>query len=341
MVERSSVRLQDVAEHAGVSLATASRMLSDPEYGGRAGLRERVMASAAVLGYRPNPHARALATATSMNVGLVIHDVRDAYFATLSGGVITVAERHDLLVSMVCTHRDAARELEYVRRLAAQRVRAIILAGSSLRDSAHAEAMHAELEAYQGSGGSVVSVTRGRTVGHVVDIDNAGGMRKLVHDLVALGHTSFGVIAGPLKLLAVRDRLQGIRQGLKDHGLGLGRDDIVYVDLSREGGLAGAEHLMSRPEPPRCLLAVADVVAFGALSWLRARGIAVPGEVSVTGFGGIPAALDAVPALTTVELPLEEVGETAMELALKPASPRHVVEVEGTLVRRDSVAPPP
>lgn len=340
MVERSLVRLQDVAEQAGVSLATASRMLSDPEYVGRAGLRERVLAAAAELGYRANPHARALATSSSTNVGLVIHDVRDAYFAMLSGGVITVAEQHDLLVSMVCTYRNAARELEYVRRLAAQRMRAIILAGSAVRDQAHTAAMHAELEAYQRSGGSVVSVTRGRTVGHVVDIDNAGGMRKLVHDLVGMGHTSFGVIAGPLKLLAVRERLQGVKQGLKDHGITLDRDDVVYVDLSREGGLAGARMLMSRPNPPRCLLAVADIVAFGAMSWLRAEGVSVPGEVSVTGFGGIPAAIDAVPSLTTVEVPLEKVGETAMELALKPASPRHVVEIEGTLVRRDSVAPP-
>ncbi|MCG5214587.1 LacI family transcriptional regulator [Streptosporangium sp. KLBMP 9127] len=323
-----------------MSLATASRMLSDPEYGGRAGLRERVLASAAELGYRPNPHARALAMATSTNIGLVIHDVRDPYFATLSGGVITVAERHDLLVSMVCSYRDASRELEYTKRLADQRVRAIILAGSSVRDSAHAAAMHAELVSYQHSGGSVVSVTRGRTVGHVVDIDNSGGMRTLVHAMVELGHTSFGVIAGPLRLLAVRDRLQGIRQGLKDHGLTLGRDDIVYVDMSRDGGLAGAHLLMKRPKPPRCLLAISDVVAFGALSWLRAQGMTVPDDVSVTGFGGIPAAIDAVPSLTTVELPLEQVGENAMELALKPASPRHIVEVKGTLVRRDSVAPP-
>ncbi|PZG31352.1 LacI family transcriptional regulator [Spongiactinospora gelatinilytica] len=340
MAEQPLVRLQDVAEHAGVSLATASRMLSDPDYGGRAGLRERVLASAAELGYRPNPHARALATATSTNVGLVIHDVRDPYFATLSGGVITVAERHDLLVSIVCTHRDAPRELEYVKRLADQRMRAIILAGSALRDSAHTAAMNAALDSYHRSGGSVVSVTRGHTVGHVVDIDNAGGMRRLVHDMVALGHTSFGVIAGPLRLLTVRDRLQGVRRGLKDHGITLGRDDVVYVDLSREGGQAGAQMLMSRPEPPRCLLAIADVVAVGALSWLRANGVAVPGEVSVTGFGGIPAASDAVPSITTVELPLEQVGETAMELALKPAAPRHIVQVEGTLVRRDSVAPP-
>jgi LacI family transcriptional regulator len=340
MVERGPVRLQEVAEHAGVSLATASRMLSDPTYGGRAALRERVLASAAELGYRPNPYARALATATSMNVGLVIHDVRDAYFATLSGGVITVAERHDLLVTIVCTYRDGQRELQYVKRLADQRVRAIILAGSSLRDSAHNAAMHAELDAYQRSGGSVVSVTRGRTVGHVVDIDNVGGMRKLVHEMVALGHTSFGVLAGPQRLLAVRDRLQGIKQGLKDHGITLGRDDIVYGDVSREGGLAGAQTLMSRLEPPQCLLAVADVVAVGALSWLRANGFSVPDDVSVTGFGGIPAAIDAVPSLTTVALPLEKVGENAMELALKPTSPRHVVEVEGTVVLRGSSASP-
>lgn len=338
MAERPPVRLQDVAEHAGVSLATASRVLGDPEYGGRAALRERVLAASAELGYRPNPHARALATASSANVGLVIHDVRDAYFATLSGGVIAVAEQHDLLVSMVCTYRNGPRELEYVKRLAAQRVRAILLAGSPLRDRDHTAAMQAELESYQQSGGAVVSVTRGRAIGHVVDVDNAGGMRKLVHELVGLGHTSFGVIAGPMKLLTVRDRLQGIRQGLKDHGLTLDRDDVVHVDISREGGIAGAETLLRRQDPPQCLVAIADVVAVGALSWLRAEGVAVPDEVSVAGFGGIPAAIDAVPSLTTVELPLETIGETAMDLALQPATPRHVVEIEGTVALRDSVA---
>jgi LacI family transcriptional regulator len=340
MAERSTVRLQDVAEHAGVSLATASRMLADPGYGGRAGLRERVMASASALGYRPNPHARALATATSLNVGLVVHDVRDAYFAMMSGGVITVAERHDLLVSMVCTYRDVSRELEYVKRLADQRVRAIILLGSSSRDAAHAEAMNAELEAYQSSGGSVVSVTRGRSIGHVVDIDNVGGMRSLAGALADQGYASFGVIAGPLRLLTVRDRLHGIRQGLKDHGITLAKDDIVYTDMSREGGYTGVQTLMNRAEPPQCIMAIADVVAFGALSWLRSEGISVPADVAVSGFGGIPGAIDAVPSLTTLQLPLERVGETAMELALRPTTPRHVVEIEGSLVLRDSTAAP-
>lgn len=338
MADRPTVRLQDVATHAGVSLATASRMLADPGYGGRAGLRERVMASAETLGYRPNPHARALATSTSTNVGLVVHDVRDPYFAMVSGGVITVAERHDLLVSMVCTYRDMSRELEYVRRLADQRLRAIILTGSSSRDSAHGRALNAELASYQAAGGSVVSVTRSRSIGHLIEIDNTGGMRRLAGELARQGYESFGVIAGPRRLLSVRDRLQGITQGLREHGLDLAKEDVVYGDMSREGGLAGAQELMSRRRPPACIMAVADVMGFGALSWLRSQGITVPDDVAVSGFGGLPAGIDAVPSLTTLELPLERVGETAMELALRPASPRHVVQIEGSLVLRDSTA---
>ncbi|RFS82504.1 LacI family transcriptional regulator [Actinomadura spongiicola] len=340
MADRNLVRLQDVAAHAGVSIATASRMLSDPNYGGRAGLRERVLAAAAELGYRANPHARALATSSSSSVGLVVHDVRDSYFALLSGGVMSVADREDLLVNMVCTYRDPARELEYVKLLVHQRVRALILTGSAFRDTVHNAAMRAELRAYQESGGSVVSVTRGRDVGHLVQIDNAAAMRELAAAMVKLGHTSFGVIAGPLRLLTVRDRLQGLKQGLKDHGIVLRRDDIVHPDLSREGGQSAAQSLMSRRNPPRCLMAVADVLALGAMSWLRSAGIVVPDEVSVTGFGGLPAAIDAVPSLTTVEIPLERVGETAMDLALRPASPRHVVEIEGTLALRESATPP-
>ena len=340
MVQRSEVRLQDVADRAGVSLATASRVFADPGYGGRAGLRTRVATAAAELGYRPNPHARALASATSSNVGLVVHDVRDAYFAALSGGVITVADRNELLVNIVCTFRDPEKEVEYVRRLAAQRVRALILAGSSFRSTEMNALMRAELEAYARGGGSVVSLSPDRGVGHTVCIDNEGGMRRLVHALAEQGHSRFGTIAGPARLNAVRDRLQGIRLGLKDAGITMSRNDVVHQDLSREGGALGASILLGRSEPPTCLIGVADVVAVGAQTWAIQHGFNVPEDVSIAGFGNIAATLDAMPPLTTVEVPLERVGEIAMELALRAAKPRHAVEVEGTVVVRGSTAAP-
>ncbi|WP_433332376.1 LacI family DNA-binding transcriptional regulator [Spirillospora sp. CA-294931] len=339
--EGRPVRLQDVADHAGVSLSTASRMLSDADYKGRASLRDRVLASASELGYRPNLHARALASSTSASVGLVVHDVRDSYFAMIAGGVIKVAEAHDLLVTMVCTYRDPRQELNYLSLLSTQRPRAIVLAGSSFADRAHSAAMTEALEAYQAAGGAIVSVTRGRKIGHLVKIGNVEAARRLAHELVDLGHTSFGVISGPAKLMSVSDRLRGFRLGLEDRGVPLDPGSIVRVDLSRDGGARGARLLLDRPDPPTCVFGIADVVAVGAMAWLRTTGLRVPADVSVAGFGGTPLASDAVPVLTTVELPLERIGRVAMELALLPGNePRHTVEIGGTVLMRETTAPP-
>ncbi|KAB2347892.1 LacI family DNA-binding transcriptional regulator [Actinomadura rudentiformis] len=342
--EGRPVRLKDVADHAGVSLATASRMLSDADYKGRAALRDRVLAAAAELGYRPNLHARALASSTSTSVGLVVHDVRDSYFAMIAGGVIEVAEAHDLLVTMVCTYRDPRQELNYLRLLSTQRPRAIVLAGSSFSDRAHAAAMMEQLAAYQAAGGAIVSVTRGRKIGHLVKIGNVEAARRLAHRLVDLGHTSFGVISGPAKLTSVSDRLRGFRLGLEDRGVRLAPGSIVRVDLSRDGGARGARLLLDRPDRPdrpTCVFGVADVVAVGAMAWIRSAGLRVPADVSVAGFGGTPLAFDTVPVLTTVELPLERIGRVAMELALLPGNePRHTVEIDGAVQMRDSTAPP-
>jgi LacI family transcriptional regulator len=341
MSDRAPVRLQDVAKKAGVSIATASRVLCDPGYVGRAGLRERVTAAAAHLGYRPNPHARALASSTSTNVGLVVHDISDAYFATLSSGVIAVADRHDLLVSMVCSHRDPARELDYVRRLIAQRVRALILAGSSFRSGQHNSAMLAELRRYQDNGGSIVSISHGRDIGHAVQVDSRAAMRDLTATLIALGHKRFSVAAGPSKLTAVHDRLQGIKDALRNAGLGLGAGAVSHQDISREGGAAAAAVLLTGSSKPTCLIATSDVMAVGAQSWALNHDYRVPEDISITGFGGIPAVADAVPPITTVALPLTEIGQTAMELALQRAdSPRHIVQIQGKTVMRRSVAAP-
>lgn len=339
--EGRPVRLQDVAEHAGVSLATASRMLSDADYKGRASLRNRVFSSAAELGYLPNLHARALASSTSTSVGLVVHDVRDSYFAMIAGGVIKVAEAHKLLVTMVCTYRNPQQELNYVSLLSAQRPRAIILAGSSFSDRAHSAALMEQLSAYQVAGGAIVSVTRGRKIGHVVDVGNVEATRQLAHRLVDLGHTSFGVISGSAKLMAVRDRMRGFRLGLQDRGIELSSDSIVRVDISRDGGARGARLLLDRPHRPTCIFGIADVVAVGAMAWIRSAGLRIPADISVAGFGGTPLASDAVPGLTTVELPLERIGQVAMELALLPREePPHTVAIGGTVLMRDSTAPP-
>src|SRR5688572_21584228 len=126
--------LAKVARRAGVSLATASRVLSDSSYGVTAELRERVQAAAEELQYVPNAHAQALARASTSTVGVLVHDVSDPYFSEITRGIQQVASEAGRLVMICNTYRDRERELAYARLLHAQRVEALIVAGAGRDD---------------------------------------------------------------------------------------------------------------------------------------------------------------------------------------------------------------
>lgn len=335
------VRLVDVAEHAGVSLATASRVLNwEKPYGGRALLRERVLASAAELGYEPNPHARALASSTSTTIALVVHDLRDAYFAIIAGAVVSAAEQHGMFVTIVSTYRDPAQEVKYLKVLRAQRPRAIILAGSGFTNRTSHGPIEAELARFEDTGGVVVTLGR-QDVGHTISVGNEAGARALAHALVDLGHRDFVVATGPARLTTVRDRLTGFRQGLMERGIELDAAAVLHGDATRESGFLMATTIAARAHLPTCVFGSFDVVAAGLIAGFREAGIAVPGTLSVAGFGDIPVATDITPTLTSVTLPLELVGKQAVDLALSAEpSIRRSVSFAGEVVLRESTAPP-
>jgi len=133
--------LAEVAARAGVSLATASRSLNGSTRGVAEHLRARVLAAAQELGYVPNAHAQALARSSNTLVGVIIHDVSDSYFSEITRGILKVAGDAGRLVTFCNSYRDPAREMEYVRLLHAQRVAALIMAGSGLDDRAYSQAM--------------------------------------------------------------------------------------------------------------------------------------------------------------------------------------------------------
>jgi LacI family transcriptional regulator len=336
----SFVKLEDVAQHAGVSLATASRVLNGGSHRGRADLRARVLVSAEALGYVPNPHARALASATSDTIGLVVQDVRDPYFAVVAGGAIEVANEHGFLVTIVCTYRDPQQETKYVSMLRAQRVRAIILAGSAYEAVASTRAMAQELDAYCNAGGAVVSITRHRLPGDTVLVENRAGAQELARSLVELGHRKFAVLSGPKRLTTSRDRLAGFEAGLGEFGLSLLPEFVIHSDFDRDGGYEAAKRLLRLTRCPTCVFAANDAMALGALAAFREAGISVPGDVSLAGFGDIPAARDSVPALSTVHLPLDALGAEAMRLALRSdrAGGAQKVTIAGDVVLRESTA---
>ncbi|MEV4160182.1 LacI family DNA-binding transcriptional regulator [Nonomuraea dietziae] len=325
------VTLEDVAKQAGVSLATASRVLNGSTRQVGASLRARVEQAAAELGYRTNFAAQTLARGASKVIGIVVHDLTDPYFAALADGAMRVAAEEGLLVMVGTTHRDPEQEIAYVASLNAQRVRAVLLAGSRMDDPHVTGRLREELGRYLDSGGRVACVGQ-----DLLDVDtvapaNREGAADLARSLAALGHTRFAVLAGPPGLLTAADRCAGFTGALAE--LGLPEPLVLHGPFDRDGGYEAA----ARTGEATCVFAVNDVMAVGALASYRDRGVRVPQDVSVAGFDDITTLRDHVPALTTVRLPLADMGARALAMALDLGEEARVERVSGEVVMRESV----
>jgi len=316
---RTAVTLHDVAREAGVSLATASRALNGSSRTVNDEYRQRVAAAALKLNYTTNLSAQAVAKGSTTSVALLVGDIADPYFSSIAAGVIKGSEDAGLIVTMSVTERSPERELGLVRALRGQRPRVIILAGSRSSSEEHQSALAAELEAFEANGGRVVFVSQHELPFDTVRIDNYGGARALAESLVSLGYTRFAAITGETALLTATDRLAGFRDGLAAHGIEIPADRIVAGAFTRDGGYDGAIELADRGlDGTELVFAVNDVMAIGAMSGLRSRGIEPGRDIAIAGFDDIQTVRDVTPALTTVAIPLFEVGESALAVALRP-----------------------
>lgn len=340
-----SATLADVARRAGVSLATASRALngSATRQVGEA-LRARVQQAAADLDYSPNAQAQAMARGSTATLGLVVHDIADPYFSTIAAGVIEAAAQRGLLVTVASTQADAAAELRHVELLRRARAQAVVLAGSRLDDLTLLDPMRAALRAFARGGGRVACIGQDVLGVSTVVVENRLGAAALAGALHQAGHRRFGVLAGPPGHLTARDRTEGFCYGLSDLGADPAPAHVVAGAFTRDGAYAATVGLLAASggtPPVDCLFAVTDVMALGALAALRDAGVAVPRDIGVAGFDDITSLRDVVPPLTTVRLPMAEMGATVVGLALDgdPSAVRRA-RVRGEIVSRESTARP-
>ena len=336
--DRKTPSLSDVARLAGVSTATASRVLAKSRPV-RDEARRRVLESAARLDYSTNLHARALAQSRDASIGVVVHDVNDPYFSEIVRGVLEGAEASNQMVFISNTYRDIERELEYIRRFRAQRVKALVLAGSGRLDREAEQRFSAEIINFERSGGRAVLIGRHEAAGDSVAPDNYGGARLVARHLAELGHRRVGVIAGPPELTTSLDRLSGFREELAALGVELPEVHVRGGRFNRDEAERATDDLHSAAPNLTAIFAANDVMAIGVLSCLRRRGVRVPQDVSVVGFDDIPVAADLGPALTSVRVPMAEMGRRAFALALETPAKRFRAERLPTqLVVRESTA---
>jgi LacI family transcriptional regulator len=334
--------ITEVARLAGVSTATASRVVSASDYPVSAATRERVLEAARTLDYVPNALARGLLKSRVPVVAVIVHDITDPYFSEVVRGVEDGASSAGYLVITCSSERDAERERSYVRLLRSMRAAAVVFAGSGMDDPAENAEIERHLAAMQADGAAVVHLSPHALGEPDVGVDNAAGIADMVAALVRLGHRRIGFLAGPRALYVARERLSGYRQGLADAGLAFDPRLVVHTAFDRDGGALGVDLLRAGDVRFTAICCANDLLALGALQRLAALGIDVPSEVSVAGFDDISTAALTAPSLSTVRLPLREMGRRGFEHAdrllagERPDRTRLPTEV----VLRDSTAAP-
>jgi LacI family transcriptional regulator len=304
--------LIDVARTAGVSIATASRVLNPGSHPVSRETAERVRTAAQDLAFRPNALARGLRSRWTRTVGVLVHDVTDPYFAEIARGIADAAWENGFLTITCNTDRDPDEELRYVGMLCESRVAGVVFVGGGLEDDAYRTQMRrlvAEIHTY---GGHVVALGPRRERWAAEIPDNRGGARQAVEHLLSLGHRSIALIGGPRPLRTSRERAHGFADALRADGIEPDPRLIVSGDFTREGAARAMEQLLDGAVPFSAVVVTTDNMAIGCLRTLRERGIAVPREMSLVGFDNIPVAEYLNPPLTTVDLHMREVGVAGM-----------------------------
>ena len=268
--QRSAATLHDVAREAGVSLATASRVLNGSARKVAESYRERVEEAAARLGYTANLSAQATARGTSAIIALLVADIADPYFGQLAAGVARGADEAGLVVTIAITERDAEREARLVRALRGQRPQGLILAASRTEDE-DGDGVRAELDAFAAMGGRVVALGPGGGDVRSVAVDNIGGARALGAALTGLGYRDAIILGARRGVRTSDDRIAGFTDGFLS-----GDGQVLHTlrgGFTREAGYSLMTEALKRGvEPGTVVFGVSDVVAIGALSAIRDAG---------------------------------------------------------------------
>ncbi|MDO5535275.1 MAG: LacI family DNA-binding transcriptional regulator [Propionibacteriaceae bacterium] len=302
-------RLVDVAEATGVHVSTVSRALSpDPEVAAtvRARRREEIRLAAARLGYQPNAAGRNLRRGASRMIGLLVPRVTDTVLSSFYDGMLDAADAAGYTVVVVNTHDDPTRRRANIEHLIRQGVDAVI----------YTDAHRGEDEDLVSWPVPVMSAYRYHHQPQGVIVDDIEGGSLVADHLVELGHRHVGVLAGLSYATTTGDRTQGFLDRFSQLTGGCGKSLAVTSSLEVGHGRRVAEQLLSTGQPPTALFAVDDYLAVGAMSAIRQTGLQIGSDIAVVGYNDLPLARELLVPLTTVRVPLREIGSSAFASAL-------------------------
>jgi LacI family transcriptional regulator len=327
-------KIGDVAQRAGVSPATVSRVLNgsgavSPERAAR------VREAAAHLGYTPSGPARALRQQRTRVWAAVVADIQNPFFTAVVRGMedVAVAEDHRLVLGN--TDEDLEKEAAYLDIAVAEQMAGVVIAVASARDS--------RLDVLIERGIPVVAIDR-RPQRHAKEVDsvlvdNELGARQATEHLLAAGARRIACVTGPARVSTASERLAGYQAALRAGGSAPDADLVRRADFKEDGGYAATRTLLSGPRRPDGLFVTNNLMTLGALRAVQEAGLRVPEDLLLVGFDDAPWTTLVSPRLTVVAQPTHELGRQAALLlatASRDLPARHVVLPPTLLVREST-----
>ncbi|MBE2317699.1 LacI family DNA-binding transcriptional regulator [Solirubrobacter sp. CPCC 204708] len=299
--------LSDISRHAGVSIATCSRVLNGSAHPVSEATRRRVLKAAEELGYAPSALARALVTRSSRIIGVIVGDIVDPYFAEIARGVEAVGAELGYLTMVCSAELGSEAELGHLRQLRDYHAAGIVFAGSGRVDDPSAEALATAVEDARNRGSVVLALAQRDFEAPTILFDNEAAAHDITAHLRDRGHDRITFVEGPAGLHTSAQRRNGF--------LRAGGTDTIPGGFAYEDGCAAANQLLASGTLPDAIVAANDEVAIGVLTRLRDAGVKVPEDVSVAGIDDLRPAHFV--GLTTVSVPLHEMGRRAAQAVLE------------------------
>jgi LacI family transcriptional regulator len=331
-----AVLMKDVAEKAGISLSTASQVLSgSTKLAISKETRRRVLDIAKELNYRPNRNAQLLAQRAGDTFGLVISEIANPFFPEIIQSFESAAAARGFEIVLCNTEYDERRARAAVEKLLNNKVRGVAVVTSQFEP--------ALIEHLTAQGVPIVSLNAAPAPGvSTIEVDFAEGLHAAVEHLKKLGHRHFAAITGPADVTSAERYAVTLRRVMEERGAILQR--VLECNYRLEGGMEAIRTLLSETSFPTAILCGNDLIALGAISVLEQVGRSVPEDVSIVGFDDIVYARLSRPPLTTVAVPRAELGRAAFDTLYRMQRGKRkrseAVTLGTELVIRKSTAPP-
>ncbi|SFC44292.1 LacI family DNA-binding transcriptional regulator [Butyrivibrio sp. YAB3001] len=338
-----TITIYDIAEEAGVSASTVSRVLN-----GSASVRkekkEKIQSIIDKYDFKPNALAKGLSDTATKMIGILVADVRNPYYSEMFASCEKAAEEAGYSVALVNFHGSKERELAQLDNLIRQRPDAVIQMGGRVDDLITDDAYAEKIRRVSQNIPFIITGKLDKTSVHSVVIDESHGMDLVMDHLISLGHTKIALVGGEMRVVSTYKKYQSYQESLQKHGIVERGEYVVNSFYDPESGYEATNKVLELKDRPTAIITINDFAASGALRSIIEHGLRIPEDISIASFDNTYIAELTVPKLTSIDYNYSDYGKKLVDTAIsiiQGNDAEYIQMVEPRLIIRESTGPVP